>query len=247
MSEKYAILRVEKLKGGKGESALSHIRREYDIKTLTNPGSKNYYIRPPETKKDKGKKFNELLEERLKPGYKYRRDAVKGFHFLISFSPGALKDPKDIMEWAKTSVEFFRDKFGADNFVESVLHTDESSLHIHCIVTCIDEGKLKSKNFINGPEQCRQLQTDYAAAVARFGLERGVDKRITKKKHKHHLKWIAENAQNRAKLDAYEKTYGTVLDMDTKAQEAFLKALKEAFEEPAEPKQAKENNIEIEL
>lgn len=234
MSEKYAILRVEKLKGGKGERALSHIRREYDIKTLTNPGSKNYYIRPPETKKDMGKKFNELLEERLKPGYKYRRDAVKGFHFLMSFSPGALTDPKDIMEWAKTSVEFFRDKFSADNFVESVLHTDESSIHIHTIVTCISDGTLKAKKFLNGPEQCRQLQTDYAAAVERFGLQRGLDKRITKKRHQNHLKYIAENAQNQAKLEAYEKTYGEPFEMNEETQKAFYKAFREAFEEPLE-------------
>lgn len=235
MSKNMVILRVEKIKGSKGDRDLAHIRREYDIKTLTNPGATNYYIRPPECKDISGRKFKDLLKERLKPGYKPRRDCIKGFHIVFSFSPGAIKEPEQIKEFCIESTKFFKDKFGSNNFVECIMHCDESSIHCHYITQVVtSDGKLRAKDWINGPESLRQLQTEYHQQVgAAFGLCRGLDKRITKRKHQKSMRYFASLSENDSKLSAYQEIYGDILEMEQSKQEAFIKAFKRFSEEPA--------------
>lgn len=50
------------------------------------------------------------------------------------------------------------DEFGADNIVGIDLHTDESTPHVHVIVTPIHEGKLQAKHWLDGVSRCAALR-----------------------------------------------------------------------------------------
>jgi hypothetical protein len=59
-----------------------------------------------------------------------------------------------------------------------------------------------------------ELQTDYAKSVEKFGLKRGISRKITKAHHESSRRWHAENAEKESRLKAYEEKYGTEKDWD---------------------------------
>lgn len=160
--------------------------------------------------------FSEFYNRKLK-GQKVRFDAVKGFEVILTFSHGAVSDA-DLKEWAGENFKFLCDVFGAENLHRVDLHLSETTPHIHAITTCFDvDGKLRSKAFIDGPAHLRRLQDQYAAQMARFGLQRGISKKLTKAQHKELRDWYAETNYKVERLNAYERTFGNekTWDMDT--------------------------------
>lgn len=105
-------------------------------------------------------------------GVKYRHDAVKAVEIVCAFSPGCEKFvPVD--EWAKTSIDFIKRKFGADNLVSAVLHLDEKTPHLQCVIVPFVGEKLAAKRLFGTRQKLRELQTSYYEAVKKFGLIRG--------------------------------------------------------------------------
>lgn len=49
-------------------------------------------------------------------------------------------------------------EFGADNIVGIDLHTDESSPHVHVVVTPVNDGALQAKHWLDGKKKCAQLR-----------------------------------------------------------------------------------------
>lgn len=49
-------------------------------------------------------------------------------------------------------------EFGEENIVGIDLHTDESSPHIHVVVTPVRDGKLQAKAWLDGSKSCAQLR-----------------------------------------------------------------------------------------
>ena len=49
-------------------------------------------------------------------------------------------------------------EFGAENIVGIDLHTDESTPHVHVIVTPIKDGKLQAKHWLDGKSKCGALR-----------------------------------------------------------------------------------------
>jgi hypothetical protein len=111
-----------------------------------------------------------------------RKDAVKGMEFILTASPEAFKRDQtgqftgDYREsdWVKANLEFMKQSYGS-NLVAFTLHQDEKTPHIHAIVVPITpDNRLCAKELFT-PKTLRQLQTDYAAAMKPFGLERGIE------------------------------------------------------------------------
>jgi hypothetical protein len=111
-----------------------------------------------------------------------RKDAVKGMEFILTASPDAFKrdqagqvtDDYRKSTWLQENLKFMKDQYGP-NLVAFTLHQDEKTPHIHAIVVPItDDKRLSAKELFN-PKTLRQLQTDYAAAMKPFGLERGIE------------------------------------------------------------------------
>lgn len=105
-------------------------------------------------------------------GKKYRHDAVKAVEIVCGFSPGCERFvPLD--EWAKTSIDFIKTKFGSDNLVSAVLHLDEKTPHLQCVIVPLVDERLAAKRIFGTRQKMRDLQTCYHDAVKKFGLIRG--------------------------------------------------------------------------
>jgi len=69
--------------------------------------------------------------------------------------PGSAAKLKALMAGAKLAA--IRE-FGESNIVGIDLHTDESSPHVHIVVTPVHEGKLQAKQWLDGAKKCAQLR-----------------------------------------------------------------------------------------
>lgn len=146
-------------------------------------------------------KWSSILEKRINQGLdkglysrKIRRDAILGFEVVASIPNGA-KGKINIDEWAETTVEWLKQKFNIagdeDNVVSAVLHMDEKGPHIHCVFLPFDNnGKLNGTYFVSGRQKYVELQDEYAEAVKKFGLERGL--KNSRAKHEDIQKFYAK-------------------------------------------------------
>lgn len=233
----YAIMRFEKLKSiNTANGRLKHNRRELNIDSLEHPGGKRYALyMGDDMQHAKGKSFTEVFKERT-AGQRIRKNAVVAVEVLLSFSQGAVP-PEQLKDWARESLKWCADKFGGEkNLVDAQLHLDESNPHIHVVLIPQDgRGKLSCSTFIDGPASCRELQTSYADYMQEFGLQRGVSKQITKRKHQDHKSWMAKNADKEATLDAYRKVFGdeTSLEVLNSKYAEAIKERRDVQERPA--------------
>ena len=107
---------------------------------------------------------------------KVRKDAVLEIEVVLTYSSSAIgKVPLD--EWKAANVEWLQNYFGKENVVSAVLHMDETTPHIHAMITPIDrearEPKLNAKKWLGGKALMSQMQTSYGEAMSQFGLSRG--------------------------------------------------------------------------
>jgi hypothetical protein len=122
---------------------------------------------------------------------------------ILSASPEFFKDPKATDEWIKTSCDWLKANY-KDNLVNVVLHMDEQTPHIHAVIVPIDEKrKLNCDQFFGSKEKLRALQTSVAKSVAHLGIERGVDKEVTRATHQ-------TTKEYRKGVNLYAKTKNSV-------------------------------------
>ncbi|OGX84987.1 hypothetical protein BEN47_15630 [Hymenobacter lapidarius] len=113
---------------------------------------------------------------------KVRDDQVRFVEFLLTASPEWFKrDEKGQAEdmrgskWVTDNLDFLKNKYGEKNVVSFTLHQDEKTPHIHAVVVPLtSKGHLSADTLFN-PITLKQLQTDYAKAMASHGLVRGVE------------------------------------------------------------------------
>jgi hypothetical protein len=176
----YAILRLSKLKNlGMATSATQHNYRLQDTPNANpdwavlneehlNHGHRNYWHLANE-------RIAELHLTRL------RSDAVRAVELVLTGSPeGFRRDAEgralDVRgtPWVQDNLQFVRERFGPKNVVSFTLHQDEVTPHIHAVVVPVTtDGRLSNRDVFS-PVSLRQLQTDYAKAMAPHGFERGI-------------------------------------------------------------------------
>lgn len=130
-----------------------------------------------------------LLDYYQEKNAKIRKDSVLAMEFVLSASPAFFKNasPGRIEKWKKTQMEFLKKEFGEQlQFV--VLHLDETSPHIHAMVSVEETKMQKYKNRYGSGEKMvsslnadrynpiylQKLQDRYAEANSKFGLVRGL-------------------------------------------------------------------------
>jgi len=115
---------------------------------------------------------------------KIREGQHRAVEYMLSTSPGHF-DPADretAKAWAERSIDWARQRHGAENVVSAHLHMDEKTPHLHIMVVPITpDNRLSAKDFFNGKAKLREMHDSYHAAVAAFGLERG--ERGSKRQH----------------------------------------------------------------
>lgn len=196
----YAIMRMSKLKSWSAVgSSGSHTYR-----TRITPNANPEHLALNRTGKGtKGDVLKDVRARVLEITKKPRSNAVLGFEFLLSASPEWFqgKTNAEITEWANANAIWLKTQFGNDNLVHLVLHMDESTPHLVAYVVPEREGKLNARGYTGTPELLSNMQTSYAEAMARFGMDRGL--KGSKAKHQTvrdwygHLNQTADSASAR--------------------------------------------------
>lgn len=135
---------------------------------------------------------------------KIGKNQVRALRVMLSGSPEDMKRIRQAGQldaWAKDSCGWLQKTFGKENVVSAVLHLDEKTPHIHATVVPITRGERRKaklereKNAQSGkrtyrtkkdrPRLCaddvmardklKAYQTTYAEAMAKYGLQRGVE------------------------------------------------------------------------
>lgn len=138
------------------------------------------------------------LEDFQQRGGRIQKNAVIALEAIMTASPEAFQAPDfDFEGWLSAQTDYLATKFGKQNIVSVVLHMDEETPHVHALVVPelqrvekrgkkpADPSKqrpaklkpvLAASHWIDGRAKLAALQTDYAAAMSRFGLHRGKER-----------------------------------------------------------------------
>ena len=135
---------------------------------------------------------------------KIGKNQVRALRVMLSGSPEDMKRIRQAGQldaWAKDSCGWLQKTFGKENVVSALLHLDEKTPHIHATVVPIIRGERRKaklereRNAATGkktyrtkkdrPRLCaddvmardklKAYQTTYAEAMAKYGLQRGVE------------------------------------------------------------------------
>jgi hypothetical protein len=207
----YAVLRVAKIKTQSHALAATghNYRQEQHPHAISNadkeaPHPNREYINHEQ------KDYWSLLEARIQEAgvKRVRHDSVRGMEVILTGSPEGFirgQDGRTVdyskSKWAGDNLRFLQDKFGEKNIISFTLHQDEKTPHIHAVLAPITDKNTLSADKLFNPQSLRQLQTDYAQAMASHGFERGVEHSQAKHDPAQRLYGLeAQHAQRVAEL-----------------------------------------------
>ena len=156
-------------------------------------------IEYPEGVKDRSAAVQRRLEE-AGLTRKIGSNQVRAIRINVSATPEDMerieRDGR-LDEWCADNLKFFADTFGKENIVAAHLHRDEKTPHMHVTLVPIVKGERKrrkreeqaKKRYRKKPADTVRLCADdlmtrlklksyqdtYAAAMAKYGLQRGID------------------------------------------------------------------------
>lgn len=126
-----------------------------------------------------------------------QKNAVLVIEAIMTATPEAFVQPGfDLDAWVNAQIEYLHQKFGAANLVSAVLHMDEETPHVHALVVPeiqrvekrgnkktakpptpkAPKPALAASQWVGSRALLSELQSDYAAAMAPFGLMRGKER-----------------------------------------------------------------------
>lgn len=171
----FLVCHMQKLGSGALGGIQSHNNREKESKT--NPDidyskSENNYSLVECENYRKAIKAN--IDD-LKLEKAVRKDAVLACSFVITSSQDFFKNqsPEDTKAFFADTVKFFQERYGEKNVIAAQVHLDETTPHMHLLLTPIRDGKLSAKAIFDRKE-LQGLQTELHALVGHSrGLSRG--------------------------------------------------------------------------
>ncbi|EER46229.1 hypothetical protein AM305_02613 [Actinobacillus minor NM305] len=129
------------------------------------------------------KKLQALVREQAKKVVdkrvqKLRSNAVYATEFIVSASPEALHamTKEQQIQYLQDGVQLLMDKFGADNFISSHFHFDETTPHAHVFMACVTKNAKGNhttnfKAFIDGPTELGKFQDEFYQKIGtKYGL-----------------------------------------------------------------------------
>ena len=195
----YAVLHLDKAKGA--DSGMSaHIERTIHPKNAdsTRTHLNRELIQFPDGVTNR----TQAIQHRLDTAGLKRKIASNQVRAIRILLTGTHEDMVQIEkegrldEWCQDNIDWLRKTYGTDNVVSVVLHMDESTPHLHATVIPIVETERKRKKKEEevkrtyrrkapAPRLCaddvmsrtklKNYQNTYAAAMQKYGLQRGVD------------------------------------------------------------------------
>ncbi len=207
----YAVIRVAKIKTqAHALAATGHnYRQEQHPHEIANadkeaPHPNREYLNHEQ------KDYWSLLEARIQEAgvKRVRSDSVRGMEVILTGSPEGFVRGQDgraadysKSKWAQDNLNFLKEQFGAKNIVSFTLHQDEKTPHIHAVLAPITDKNTLSADQLFNPKSLRQLQTEYAQAMAPHRFERGIEHSQAKHDPMQRLYGLeAQHAQRVAEL-----------------------------------------------
>lgn len=125
-----------------------------------------------------------------------RKDAVIAYELVLTYSHNKVGEI-DEKKWEEENLKWLKEKFGDENIISAMVHMDETTPHIHAIVTPITkDNRLCAKDFTGGKAKMIQLQDSYAGAMSQFSLDRGEKNSQTTRRKLQKFYSIVESAFN---------------------------------------------------
>ena len=196
----FVVLHMEKAHGS-DSGTTAHIERFIIPKNAdpTRTHLNRRLIEYPDGVKDRSAAVQRRLEEAVLTR-KIGSNQVRAIRINVS---GTHEDMKRIEEegrldeWCADNLKYFADTFGKENIVAAHLHRDEQTPHIHVTLVPIVKGERKrrkreeqtKKRYRKKPTgtvrlcaddimtrlKLKSYQDTYAEAMAKYGLQRGID------------------------------------------------------------------------
>lgn len=175
--------------------------------------------------------INKRIDELNLPS-KPRKDAVLMASFVIGsdreFFNGLSQTEQE--DFFAQCTRCFANKYGEENIISVVVHSDETTPHLHLNLMPIKNGRLCCKDLFNRSELTK-LQTDFHEAVGkRWGLERG--REGSPKKHLSTAEYKAKKIVMNACIEAADITEEAEIKLRTINQ--AVKKAEEHFDETYE-------------
>ena len=211
----YSIIRIAKLTSqAHAHNATTHNYRQHEVSNA-DPQAQHpnrEYLNHEKTD------YWTLAEARIAEVVtrKVRADQVRAVEVIMTGSPeGFIRDQDgraadySKSKWAGDNLRFLQEKYGKENVVSFTLHQDEKTPHVHAVIVPITpDGRLSAKDVFNR-EGLRQLQTDYAQAMAPHGFERGVEH--NQAEHQPMRRQYTQEAQNARQVAELSKPAAAIV------------------------------------
>ena len=196
----FVVLHMEKAHGS-DSGTTAHIERFIIPKNAdpTRTHLNRKLIEYPEGVKDRSAAIQRRLEE-AGLTRKIGSNQVRAIRINVSATPEDMERIERegrLDEWCADNLRYFADTFGKENIVAAHLHLDEKTPHMHVTLVPIIKGERKRKkreeqakkryrkkptdtvrlcaDDIMSRLKLKSYQDSYAAAMAKYGLQRGID------------------------------------------------------------------------
>ena len=196
----FVVLHMEKAHGS-DSGTTTHIERSIIPRNAdpTRSHLNRRLIEYPDGVKDRSAAIQRRLEE-AGLTRKVGSNQVRAIRINVSATPedmGRIQREGRLDEWCADNLRYFADTFGKENIVAAHLHMDEKTPHMHITLVPIVKGERKrrkreeqaKKRYRKKPADTVRLCADdlmtrlklksyqdtYAAAMAKYGLQRGID------------------------------------------------------------------------
>ena len=217
---------------------MSRSKNNIEIVPLNERYSKGYYELVKEYKKEYEEKQKTTREDRRKPFDKMldNSNSVVADELMFTSDNEFFKNmsKKDIKKWADTCMEFVYNDLGytKEQVLHSVVHMDEKTPHLHCVVvplikkfdkrTNTEKYTISKKHYMKSGEYISELQDKYWKRMNDngFKLERGI-----KNSDNEHIS-IKEFKKLTRKLDARMEKQNHLMTRDYEILEEKLKTSK---------------------
>ena len=198
----FVVLHINKASGNDA-AMTAHIERTIEPKNADKERTylNERLVEYPEGIKDR----TQAIQHRLDTAGLTRKigtNQVRALRIMLSGTPEDMQRIEaagKLGQWCNDSVEWLQETFGKENVISADLHRDEKTSHIHATVVPIVTGerrKATAKPALSGKRTCRKkpantvrlcaddvmtrdklkgYQDSYAAAMAKYGLQRGID------------------------------------------------------------------------
>lgn len=201
----FAVLHMQKFKASGVKGIQFHNQRERESRTnpdidktrthlnydLSNQNPINY-----------NEKVKRIISENVVTDRAIRKDAVVMCNFILTSDKkffNGLSDSEQTKFFQK-SYEFFKNRYGENRIVASIVHLDESTPHMHLSLVPVTEDKKLSCKRMFGRNELQSLQSDFPKFLQDngFDLKRGLDAE-GKNKHIETQKLKAMKAEEKVK------------------------------------------------